>query len=129
MLALFEARAAFGYLAYVDGRAAGWVNAASRLHQALYRRDVAEPPDHEVVSVSCFNIAPPYREHGIAGTLLDQVIVDAPERGARWIEAYPFNEAEGVKLANHRGVRSLFDARGFDAIKVRERDTVVRRPA
>src|SRR5262245_25379566 len=38
MLRLFRAGQAFGYLAYVDGRPAGWVNAARRGDTALFRR-------------------------------------------------------------------------------------------
>ena len=80
---------AFGYLALVDDRVAGWVNAARRLDQvyALARDD-----DATTITVSCFNIGPPYRGHGLQARLLDRVIADAPARGATRIEAYPRND-------------------------------------
>jgi len=74
----------FGYLAYVDDRPAGWVNASFRSDYGLYRLvdpDGPEPPS--VIGVSCFVIAPPFRRHGMASALLDRVIADAPARGRR----------------------------------------------
>ena len=117
----------FGYLAYVDGRPAGWVNASLRSDYGLYRLvdpDGPEPPS--VIGVSCFVIAPPFRRHGIASALLDRVIADASARGASWIEGYPHNAPEQSDAGHFRGARSMYDARGFEPIEVREHDTVVR---
>jgi GNAT superfamily N-acetyltransferase len=120
----------FGYLAYVDGRTAGWVNASLRSDYGLYRHvDPAGPAPSSVIGVSCFVIAPPFRRHGVASALLDRVIADASGRGAAWIEAYPLNKPEQGDAGHFRGPRSIYDARGFESIEVRERDTVVRRPA
>jgi len=117
----------FGYLAYVDGRPVGWVNASRRSHYGLYRHLVPNGPEPtSAVGVSCFVIAPPFRRHGIASALLDRVIWDAPRRGAMWIEAYPHNTPVESDAAHFRGPRSMYDARGFEPIAVRERDTVVR---
>ena len=117
----------FGYLAYVDARPAGWVNASFRSDYGLFHlvdRDGPEPSS--VIGVSCFVIAPPFRRHGIAGALLDRVIADASARRASWIEGYPHNTPENSDAGHFRGPRSMFDARGFEPIKVREHDTVVR---
>ena len=118
----------FGYLAYVDDRPAGWVNASFRSDYGLYRLvdpDGPEPPS--VIGVSCFVIAPPFRRHGMASALLDRVIADAPARGASWIEGYPHNAPEASDAGHFRGPRSMYDTRGFVPIAVREHDTVVRR--
>ena len=118
---------ATGYLAYVDGRPAGWVNASRRSHYALYRNASDDVADADVVGISCFVIAPPYRRHGLAARLLDRVIEDAPTRGVDWIEAYPFlAPADAAK--DFRGPRSLYEARGFETVRTRERDVVMRRP-
>ncbi len=119
----------FGYLAYVDGRPAGWVNASMRDKYALYRTvDPDGPNPEDVVGVSCFIVAPPYRQHGVADALLEQVMADAAERGAAWVEAYPFN-ASPDDSKSFRGPRPMFDIRRFEPVEVRERDTVVRRAA
>lgn len=120
----------FGYLAYVGGRPAGWVNASRRSdYGGFYRAIDPEGSDpSSVIGVSCFVIAPPFREHGVASALLDRVIEDAASRGASLIEAYPHNE-RNEPGAKHffRGSRSMYDARGFEPIETRERETVVRR--
>ena len=117
----------FGYLAYVGGRPAGWVNASRRSDYGLYRDvDPHGPEPSSVIAVSCFVIAPPFRRHGIAAALLDRVIADAAGRGAAWIEGYPHNRPEESDAAHFRGPRSMYDARGFVPVTVRERDTVVR---
>lgn len=117
----------FGYLAYVDGRPAGWVNASLRSDYGLYRLvDPNGPEPRSVIGVSCFVIAPPFRKHGIASALLDRVIADASARGASWIEGYPHNTPDDSDAGRFRGPRSIYDARGFEPIEVRERDTVMR---
>jgi GNAT superfamily N-acetyltransferase len=119
--------ATFGYVAYVAGRPAGWVNASLRSDYGLYRDvDPDGPEPTSVIGVSCFVIAPPFRRHGIASALLDRVIADAAARGAAAIEGYPRHQPERSDAGHFRGPRSMYDARGFEPIKVRERDTVVR---
>jgi GNAT superfamily N-acetyltransferase len=118
----------FGYLAYVDGRPVGWVNASFRSDYGLYRLvDPDGPEPRSVIGVSCFIIAPPFRRHRVASALLDRVIADASARGALWIEAYPHNEPKGGDAGHFRGPRSVYEARGFHPIEVREHYTVMRR--
>lgn len=120
----------FGYLAYAGERTAGWVNASSRIDYGLYRDiDPDGPPPSTVIGVSCFVIAPPFRRHGVASALLDRVIADAGDRGASWIEAYPANNPNPTDAGHFRGPRSMYEARRFEPVAVRERFTVMRRPA
>lgn len=119
----------YGYLAYVEGRTAGWVNASLRSDYGLYGPVEPDGPDaSSVIGVSCYVVAPPFRRHGVASRLLDRTIADAPGRGASWVEAYPFNDPEESETQHHfRGPRPIYDARGFGPVEIRERDTVVRR--
>lgn len=120
---------AYGYLAYADGRPAGWVNASLRSDYTLYPVNEAAPPGAEVIGVSCFVIGPAFRNHGVASRLLDRVLADAPSRGARFVEAYPFKDGVAQSEADHfRGPRAMYDARGFEPAEERERYVVVRRP-
>jgi ribosomal protein S18 acetylase RimI-like enzyme len=128
MINLLASGRAFGYLVYADGRPAGWVNASKRVECSMYRMGAdATPPDGDVISLSCFGIAPPYRAHGLVSRLLQRVLADASARGASWVEAYPFNDQENVDQDNWRGPRSLFDAHGFVLVEERERFSVMRR--
>ena len=118
----------FGYLAYADGRPAGWVNASLRADYDRFRDvDPGGPDASSVIGVSCFVVAPPYRRHGVASALLDRVIADAPARGAAWIEAYPPNAPEDTDGGHFRGPRGIYEARGFQPVVEGERDTVLRR--
>lgn len=118
----------FGYLAYVDGQPAGWVNASTRDKYTYYRTvDPNGPAAEDVIGVSCFIVAPPYRQHGVAEALLDRVMADATKRGATWVEAYPFNESPNGESKSFRGPRQMYDRRRFEPIEIRGRDTVVRR--
>ncbi len=119
-----------GYLAYVDGRAVGWVNASLRSTYAKYDGvDPGGPAPDSVAGVSCFVIAPPYRGHGIASALLDRVVADGAARGARHIEGYPRRTAAESEADSFTGRRVMFDARGFHAAAERDHFTLVRRPA
>lgn len=123
----FRACTTFGYLAYADDRMAGWVNASLRSDCGLYRDiDPGGPEPASVVAVSCFVVAPPFRRHGVASALLDRVIADAAGRGAAWVEGYPRNGPQDGDAHQFRGPRSMYEARGFQAIMKRERDTVMR---
>jgi GNAT superfamily N-acetyltransferase len=118
----------FGYIAYVDGRPAGWVNASKRSEYGLYQLvDPGGPEPASVIGVSCFVIAPPFRRHGVASALLDRVIAKAAERGAAWVEGYPHNKAEENDAGHFRGPRSMYEARGFQAVEVQGNYTVMRR--
>lgn len=124
----FRAGKTFGYLAYAGDKPAGWVNASLRSDYGLFKLvDPAGPDPSLVIGISCFVVAPPYRRHGIAAALLDQVIAKASGRGAAWIEAYPHHAPEPGDPGHFRGPRSMFDARGFRAVEVKESYTVMRR--
>src|SRR3954464_3975460 len=128
MLEMLGDGRSFGYLAYVDGKAAGWVNASKRSDYVLYRLGAgADPADGDVVGLSCFVIAPPYRRHGLAQRLLDRVVADASGRGVTYVEAYPPTESREGDDANFRGPRSMYEAAGFEPIEQRGRNTVMRR--
>ena len=118
----------FGYLAYVDDRTAGWVNASFRSDYGLFRLIGSGGPEpRAVIGVSCFVVAPPFRRHGVASALLDRVIEDAAIRGALWIEGYPHNEPTMGDPGHFRGPRSMYVARGFEPVEVQEHYTVMRR--
>ena len=126
----------FGYLAYVDGRPAAWVNASRRSDYARYRlgADQAEvepdgPSDDSVIGVSCFLIAPPYRGHGLPEVLLERVLADAADRGASWVEAYPPSAEDASASSGFLGRQARYERHGFTPVRPEgARQTVVRRP-
>ena len=120
----------FGYLAYVDGTPAGWVNASPRSTYGKYQGVDPDGPDPaSVIGVSCFVVAPPFRRHGVAERLLDRVIGDAEARGATWVESYPHDLPEDSDAGHFRGPRRVYDIRGFEPVEQREHETIMRRSA
>lgn len=130
MIERLRAGATIGYLAYVDGRVAGWVNASPR---SMYRKyadvDPTGPDPARVAGVSCFVIAPPYRRHGLSSALLDRVVADAEDRGLAHVEGYPVDEHDGSEASQFRGPREMFEKRGFRPVEQKDGYTVLRRDA
>ena len=59
VLSRFRGGTTFGYLAYVDNRSVGWVNASFRSDYGLFRLvGVGTPEPGSVIGVSCFIVAP-----------------------------------------------------------------------
>jgi GNAT superfamily N-acetyltransferase len=113
-----------GWVARVDGRIAGWVNASP----------LAAYPDHglgdlapeDVGAIVCFVIAPPYRGHGLARRLLEAALDGFRDQGLSWAEAYPRPEAT-TAAANYTGPLALYVEAGFEQVGEREGSPVVRR--
>lgn len=110
-----------GYLAYVDGKAAGWCNASLRSAYPIARKGTE---DEEVGVVACFVIAPPYRKHGIARRLLDAAIDGFRARGVKRVQAHPVMGTD-KDTHNYHGPLSLYLSAGFEVAEQDERSAVV----
>jgi GNAT superfamily N-acetyltransferase len=113
-----------GYLAYLDGEAAGWVGVAVRTEtpRLMTSRTIPVLDDLPVWSIGCFRIRPGYRRRGVARALLDGVVDAARRAGAPGIEAYPI-DPDGSRVdvgAGYVGIASMFDAAGFERVLVTE---------
>jgi GNAT superfamily N-acetyltransferase len=117
-----------GHLAYLDGKPAGWCQAAPR----LLIPNIASDPDlavsdaGDVGSIACFVVARPYRGSGLARHLLDAACAGFRAQGLRIAEAYPRAGAQG-DAANYHGPLSLYLSMGFSTHTQREKILVVRR--
>ena len=98
-----------GALAYVDGKLAGWCNATARAEFP----GLGDGDDTGIASVVCFAVAPPYRRHGIASKMLDQVVSSFREQGFRSLEAYPVRDPADERAAFH-GSLDLYERFGFE---------------
>jgi GNAT superfamily N-acetyltransferase len=100
-----------GYLAYVDGRVAGWCNAAPR--HLIHALD-DEPIDdaQQVGAIVCFLVAPPYRGQGVSTALLAAACDGLRAQGLRIAEANPRPHA-ATPAENHFGPLSMYLAAGF----------------
>ena len=112
-------------LAYVAGQPAGFVRVGPRpSHLRLSRTRAIAPnslqpwDDPSVWTVSCFVVRREHRGQGLTTRLLAAAIDHARRHGARVIEAYPIDPAEGRPRSNdlYQGVLSVFLAAGFREI-------------
>jgi GNAT superfamily N-acetyltransferase len=106
-----------GLIAYVDGVPAGWVALAPREEYPLLSRSrIPQPVDDKPAwSVVCFFTARRYRRQGLMEALLRQAAAFAKRRGARWLEGYPIDPAQGAlpdTFAYH-GLAAPFRKAGF----------------
>ena len=106
-----------GYVAYVDGRAVGWVGISVRTEtpRLVTSRTIPTIDDFPVWSIGCFRILPGYRRRGVARALLQGVVDAAREAGAPGVEAYPIDpDGRRVEVgAGFVGIASMFDDAGF----------------
>lgn len=123
---LAESDPAPGLVAFLDGRAVGWVSLGPRAdyERLAYSRVLAPVDDRPVWSIVCLVVSRRVRGRGIAGALLDAAIGHARAHGARTLEAYPVDVSGGrIPAANaYHGTLSMFSRAGF-AVVARRRGT------
>jgi GNAT superfamily N-acetyltransferase len=106
-----------GFVAYLDGRPAGWVGVSvrGRTPRLDASRTIPAIDDLPVWVIGCFRITPGFRRRGVARALLTGVVDAARAVGAPGVEAFPVDPGEhrlGVG-AGFVGIASMFDAAGF----------------
>jgi GNAT superfamily N-acetyltransferase len=101
-----------GVLAYSDGKLIGWCNAS--LRRELPARAGGTEDDGTVLVTSCFQVAPPYRGHGVARRLLDAAIDLARELGCSAVEGFPNPKPEATNPEAFPGPAALYRSAGFD---------------
>jgi GNAT superfamily N-acetyltransferase len=118
-----------GYLAYVDGLAIGWCNANDKANFPPVSGNGARfysPAEKREKVVACFEIAPEFREKGVATTLLQRVVDDAKNEGYIAVEGYPRTRAERYEW-DFTGPVRLYEKVGFTAIKNQDGKMIMRR--
>lgn len=105
-----------GLMAYLDGRAVGWVAVGPRPDfPRLERSCVIKPVDDTPVwCVVCFFVHRKQRGRGVAQALLQAAVQFAAEYGTQVVEGYPINTDERVgDWAAYTGTVGMFRAAGF----------------
>jgi GNAT superfamily N-acetyltransferase len=120
-----------GLIAYRDGRPVGWVSVAPRNEFARLEtsKTLARVDDADVWSIVCFYIRAGERGGGVGSAILRAAVDDAASRGARIVEAYPVDPAQG-KPSNadaYTGVVKMFERAGFREVERRRGRPIVRK--
>lgn len=119
---LVDSGAPTGILAFHDGEPAGWISVAPR-EQFVYlaRTRTLQPPDNKPVwSITCFFIAKPYRNRGLAAELVNAAAKWAKSQGCETLEGYPIvTRADEVPpVFAWTGLPKTFEKCGFTDCKV-----------
>jgi GNAT superfamily N-acetyltransferase len=125
MQAIVQAGQVPGILAYGDGKPIAWCGVAPRREFASLERSptLRRVDDQPVWSIVCFFVSAPYRNQGLNRKLVVAAIRYAQSRGAKIVEAYPFNTRSIKCLLPDRylGVLSTFEKVGFQAVPGRSK--------
>ena len=113
-----------GLVAYLGGRAVGWVSLGPReeYERLAWSKVLAPVDDTPVWSIVCFIVSRHARGKGLAAALLDAAVAYAREKGATTLEAYPVDAGEGrIPAANaYHGTVSMFEKAGFQVVERRQ---------
>jgi len=118
-----------GYLAYADGKSIGWCNANDRANYPI--EPVYDVPFHASAekkekAVICFEIAPEYREKGVATALLNRVILDAKAEGYLAVVSFPALRNERYEW-DFQGPVRLYEKAGFTKVSEKDGKAVMRK--
>jgi GNAT superfamily N-acetyltransferase len=128
--ALVESGGMTGFLAYVDGKVAGWCNAAPR---DAYQnpRDYAKARDDtpRAGAIMCFVVAQSFRRSGVASSLLSAVCDAFRADRLDHVEAYPSLDVGGPTEAGglYHGPLEMYTKAGFERIRDLDGSAVVRK--
>lgn len=128
--AIVDAGRFTGLLAYRGTQPVGWLAMAPREDFAkLARSPVMKPVDDQPVwSLICFVVPAPERGRGMARALLRGAIEHAARQGIALLEAYPVDRpGRGADQNLWFGVKSMFDAAGFEEVARRKPERPVLR--
>ena len=108
-----------GYLAYLEGRVVGWLNANDRaacLRSSGWEQITGStetvPDGRKIKSVFCFTVAPELRGRGIAEALLRRALADAEAAGYDAVELYPYKGETDI-FYSYAGPQKLCEKLGF----------------
>lgn len=121
-----------GYLAYADGVPVGWCNANDKAAFSRFDFDaetsgfIRGDGNEHIKAVTCFIIAPGYREKGIATALLMRVVKDARAEGYAALEGYPRLHDQHDSF-DYTGPVRLYEKVGFIKVAEKENAVIMRR--
>ena len=114
---LFDRGEYDGYLLFVEEgggeQPVGWCQVGPRDRLTKLARQFALEPAPDTWAITCFFVAPAYRRQGLVRELVQQVLRDIAQRGAREVEAFPKlgDDLDAEDLWT--GPRALLEAEGF----------------
>lgn len=86
---LFDVGHYDGYLMYNDKKPIGWCQVGPRDRLDKLCDEYMLPSDHDAWAITCFIIAPEFREIGLGYYMLWEILKDLKQRGVKYVQAFP----------------------------------------
>lgn len=114
-----------GYLAFDDGVSIAWCNAADmESYEAFVPQLATLNSCGRTISIVCFEVAPDYRNKGIALALINRICSDAKQNGYVAVEGY-VTISDG-SIYDFTGPKGLYEKAGFSEV-IRNEEKIVMR--
>jgi len=114
---LFDRGEYDGYVAYVNGAPAAWMQVGRRDRLAKVAAGFELEPDPDVWATTCFLVLEPFRGQGLGREFLRQVLADLTSRGVNAVEGYPRHGTGHEASDLWSGPESLYVEAGFTEVK------------
>jgi len=122
---LFSKGAYDGYLVYIEGVPAGWVQAGPRDRLPKLLGQFSLFPDPQVWAITCMALAPRCQGMGLAHKILFLILQDLREQKVKCVQAFP-KASEGLsKEEIWTGPLATYLRAGFVVVKQDERRPVL----
>ena len=116
-----------GYLAYDENQSIGWCNAADiESYVGFVPAFARNITCGKTMSIVCFEIAPEYREMGIASAFINRVCTDAKLKGYVAVEGYPILSNQRNNF-DFQGPYRLYQKAGFIEVAREKGQAVMRK--
>ncbi|MFH2035344.1 MAG: GNAT family N-acetyltransferase [Candidatus Zixiibacteriota bacterium] len=86
---LFDSGIYDGYLFYDGSKAIGWCQCCPGDQLFKLNLEYNLKPNSEIYTITCFIIAPSYREIGLGHKFLELILDDLKNRGIKYVRAFP----------------------------------------
>jgi GNAT superfamily N-acetyltransferase len=122
---LFSKGAYDGYLVYIEGVPAGWVQAGPRDRLPKLLGQFSLSPDPQVWAITCMALAPQHQGMGLAHEILRLILQDLRDQKVKCVQAFP-KASEGLsKEEIWTGPLATYLRAGFVVVKQDERRPVL----
>jgi len=119
-----------GYLAYKNGNVIGWCNAGekSSFKRLNDRQELLDLNNinQKIISIVCYLIFPEMRGKGVPKILLENICLDAKNKGYSYIEVYPSKKG-GNCFEIYHGTKKMYEKYGFSVYKELENEFIMRK--
>ena len=110
---LFDVEQYDGYLMYDGEKPIGWcqVGPRDRLHKLAMEYELL--PNSDAWAISCFVILSAYREIGLGGFMLTEILKDLKEKGVKYVQGFPRRGRDLAVDDLWTGPEKFFEKAGF----------------